>query len=71
MKGVWVHTKTRYEETKNGRVDPDLRPMVGEISPNIMFCDGRQKISQMGFYGCKWVFMGADGYISNEASKNK
>ena len=41
VKGVWGHTKPIHEETKNGRTCPDLDPMAGEISPDIMFCDFR------------------------------
>ena len=45
--GARADTKTRQAETKmvvNGVVSA-LWP--GEISPNIMFCDVRQKMSQM------------------------
>ena len=43
----------------NGRAGPDLGPMAGEISPDMMFCAFCQKWSKMSAYGCKWVCMGA------------
>ena len=35
--------------------------MAGEISPNIMFFDVRQKVLWMGAGGYKWVCMGVLG----------
>ena len=29
--------------------------MAGEISPDIMFCDNTQIVSQMGEHGCTWA----------------
>ena len=43
---------------KNGRAGPDLGPMAGEISPNIMFCT---KKSKRGTDGSGWVQMGSHG----------
>ena len=45
--------------------------MAGEISPDIMFCEGRQKVSQMYAAGCRSVQMSVYGCISKEGSKNK
>ena len=69
--GSMGDTKTIHTETKICRAGPELAPMAGEISPNIMFFDGRQKVSQMGAIRCKWLFMGVHGCVSSEASKNK
>jgi len=46
---------------KNGRTGPDLGPMVGEISPNIMFCQTTTKWTETAPDGCGWVSMGALG----------
>ena len=45
--------------------------MDGEISPDIMFCEGRQKVTQMDAAGCRSVRMGADECINKDGSKNK
>ena len=45
--------------------------MAGEISPDIMFCEGRQKVTQMDAAGCRSVRMGADECINKDGSKNK
>ena len=48
------NTKTRQEEGGNyGHTDQDLGPMVGEISPDIMFWQGWQKVVQARADGCK------------------
>ena len=48
---------------KNGRAGPDLDPMAGEISPNIMFYKTKVKWAQTAPYGSKWVRMCAVGCI--------
>ena len=40
--------KTKSRRVKNGRAGYIFGPMAGEISPNIMFCDFRQKVVRMG-----------------------
>ena len=50
---------------KNGRAGPDLGPMAGEISPNIMFCKKRAKGVRTAPHGCTWVRMGAVVCICN------
>ena len=45
--------------------------MAGEISPDIMFCNIRPKVSRMGAEGCRWVRMGSDGCMGVEDRKNK
>ena len=42
----------------NGRAGPDLGPMAGEISPNIMFFEIRRRSAQMHTNAC---MMGLDG----------
>ena len=54
-----------------GLIGQDLGPMVGEISPDIMFWEGSQKVARMGADGYRSVRMGADGRMGKEGSKNK
>ena len=44
-------TKTRQAKTKMVVNGVCFGAMAGEISPNIMFCDGRQKVERMGVDG--------------------
>ena len=46
--GATGSPKTRQEGRIYGRADQDFGPMVGEISPVIMFWESDQKWSQMG-----------------------
>ena len=50
--GGMRHTKTRQAGGIYGLKDQDLGPMAGEISPDIMFWQVRQKVSNMGAGGC-------------------
>ena len=63
--GCTGNTKTRQAGGIYGRAGQDLGPMVGEISPDIMFCGCRQIWSRMGGDGYISVWMGADACISN------
>ena len=45
--------------------------MVGEISPDIMFCGVWQKVVRMGADRCRSMRMGADGCMGKGGSKNK
>ena len=45
--------------------------MAGEISPDIMFWEGGQKVARMGAGGCILVRMGAIGPMVTGRSKNK
>ena len=75
----WVHwgaggtgdTKTRQAGVIYGLADQDLGPMAGEISPDIMFWEGVQKMAQMGADGYRLMQMGANGRMGNGRSKNK
>ena len=45
------NTKTSQAGGIQGLAGPDLGPMAGEISPDIMFCDFWQKWSRMSADG--------------------
>lgn len=45
------NTKTRQSGDILGLTGQDLTPMAGEISPDMMFWAGRQKVSKMGADG--------------------
>ena len=47
--GPRVHGRTEKQGKKrqNGYLGHDLGSMAGEISPDMMFCDDRQKMAQM------------------------
>ena len=64
-------TKTRQEGGIYCLKGQDLGPMAGEISPDIMFWEGRQKVAQMGADGYRSVRMGAYGRMCKKGSKNK
>ena len=64
-------TETRQAGGIYGLEGQDLGPMVGEISPDIMFWEGVQKMAQMGTDGYRLMQMGANGRIVNGRSKNK
>ena len=76
---VWVHwgiggtgnTKTRQRGGNYGHAGPDLGPMAGEISPNIMFCQTKTKWVQTAPDGCAGVRMGEIGYICTGEQENK
>ena len=61
--GAWGMggTQTRQEGGIYGRAGQDLVPMAGEISPDIMFLGGWQKVVWMGAGAHIAVWMGADG----------
>ena len=77
--GVWVNwgiggtgnTKTRQRGGNHGRAGPDLGPMAGEISPNIMFCQTKAKWAQTAPDGCAGVRMGTIGCICTGKQENK
>ena len=64
-------TKTRQAGGIYGLTGQDLGPMAGEISPDIMFWEGMQKMVRMGSDGYRVVQMGANGRMGNGRSKNK
>ena len=64
-------TKTRQAGDIYGLTGQDLGPMAGEISPDIMFWEGVQKMAQMGADGYRLMQMGANGRMVNGGSKNK
>ena len=76
---VWVHwgvggtgnTKTRQRGGNYGLAGPDLGPMAGENSPNIMFCKTKAKWAKMAPDGCKWVCREAIGCIRTGGQENK
>ena len=53
--------KNKTNRDKNGYLGHNLGAMAGEISPDMMFCDFKQKMVRMGAGGCKWVRMEANG----------
>ena len=75
---VWVrwgvggkgNTKTRHRGGNYGLTGPDLGPMAGEISPNIMF-GKKTKNTQMTLDGYMWVRMGAMGHRDMGEQENK
>ena len=75
----WVHwgtggmgiAKTRQEGVTHDPAGQDLGPMVGEISPDIMFSGFCQNIIWMGADGYRAVQMGANECINKERDKNK
>ena len=76
---VWVHwgiggtgnTKTRQRGGNHGHTGPDLGPMTGEISPNIMFCKKTKKNTRLTLDGCAWVRIGWVGYMHVERGSNE
>ena len=76
---VWVwwgvggtgNTKTRQWGGNYGLAGPDLGPMAGEISPNIMFYTTKAKWAQTAPDGCAGVHMGAIGFIFTGKQENK
>ena len=64
-------TKTRQAGGIYGRADQDLGAMAGEISPDMMFWEVRQKASRMGVDGCRLIRVGANGRRGKEGSKNE
>ena len=63
--------KNKVSRDKNGYLGHDLGPMAGEISPDMMFYDFKQKVVWMGAGGCKWVRMDALGYRGTGGQENK
>ena len=53
--------KNKASRDKNDYLGHDLGSMAGEISPNMMFCDFKQKMVRVGAGGCKWVRMEENG----------
>ena len=62
--------KTRQEGLIYALAGPDLGPMAGEISPDIMFCEKTKKHEYTTPYGCTWVSMSAYALTHAVASKN-
>ena len=62
--------KNKASGDKNGHAAPDSGSMAGEISPNIMFCDIKQKVVCMGADGYKWVHMGGAWCRDTDRTKN-
>ena len=54
--------KNKARRDKNGYLGHDLGSMAGEISPDMMFCDFKQKMVRVGAGGCKWVRMEENGW---------
>ena len=56
---IWVrwgvgdmgNTKTKQRLGHKGLADPDLGPMAGYISPDIMFWEIGQKVTRVDVYG--------------------
>ena len=65
------NTKTRQRGGNYVLAGPDLGPMVGEISPNIMFCKTKAKWAQTAPEGCAGVCKGVMGRICTGARENK
>ena len=69
---VWVHrgpgytdnTETRQTGGMHGPIVHNFEPMVGEISPDMMFWEGRQKMSRMDADGHRSVWIGAAGILT-------
>ena len=76
---VWVcwgvggtgNTQIRQWGGNYGLTDPDLGPMDGEISPNIMFCKTNTKWTETAPDGCAGVRMGTIGCMNKGATRNK
>ena len=61
--------KPRQEGVTCDPAGQDLGPMVGEISPDIMFSGFCQKMIWMGADGYRAVQMGANGCIDKDGDK--
>ena len=59
------------KRVKNGHANPNLDPMVGKISPDIMFWESWQKWSQLFADVCRCVQKGTTGYMTMMSVKNK
>ena len=68
--GCTANTKTRQSVGIWGLTGQDLGPMAGEISPDIMFGEWRQKLARMGADGCRSVRMGAGGCMMHMQGGN-
>ena len=76
---VWMHwgvggtanTKIRQRGGNYVLSDPNLGPMTGEISPNIMFCKTKTKWAQIAPEGCAGVCKGVVGRNCTGAQENK
>ena len=64
-------TKTRQAGGIYGRADQDLGAMAGEISPDMMFCKIRPKVSKMGVDGYRLIQVYANGRRGKEGSTNE
>ena len=69
--GAWMHSKTGQADTKMGNWDMISSPMVGEISPNMMFGKNGHTGAPVGADGCAWVCMGALGCRGTGGQENK
>ena len=68
---AWENTKTRQTEGEMRVQCNDFGSMVGEISPDITFWEGRQKIMFMGSDRSKLVRMGVNGHMGMQTDKSK
>ena len=64
-------SKMNAQRDKIGRVRPDLGPMAGEISPNIMFFKNSQKGVRMDSHGCEMDSYGCGGLRGTRGQENK
>ena len=62
--------KNKGSRDRIGHIGHAFGPMAGEISPNIMFCDDREKMAQMDADGYKWMQMGAIGCMGKGTTQN-
>ena len=69
--GIMGEHKNNVCRDKNGRAGPDLGPMAGEISPNIMFGTKKAKGARTAPDGYTWVRMGVVGCICTGGQENK
>ena len=61
--GARAGTKTTQAGDIQGLEGPELGPMAGEISPDMMFWAGSKKLTNMGADGHSSVRMGSVGLV--------
>ena len=69
--GAIGRCKNKTNRHKNGGTGHDLGTLVGEISPNIMFCKKTGKNAGLALNGCAWVRIGWLGPTHVKKSKNE
>ena len=71
--GYRVHERTHKhcKKSKNDHANPNLDPMTGKISPDIVFWESWQKWTQMCADVCRCVQKGTAGYMMMVSVKNK